>query len=72
MTAQTSKSVCQRHPDVSAHISRLTISTDRVVAERSMLIKNMLEDVGDEITQGNPIPIPNVCCLKSLFVLDHL
>jgi len=36
------------------------IEVDRVVAERSMLIKNMLEDVGDEITQGNPIPIPNV------------
>ncbi|CAG7555397.1 unnamed protein product [Fusarium equiseti] len=37
------------------------IEVDRVVAERSMLIKNMLEDVGDEsITQSNPIPIPNV------------
>jgi len=38
-----------------------TIEVDRFVAERSMLIKNMLEDVGDEaINQGNPIPIPNV------------
>ncbi|KAG8665868.1 E3 ubiquitin ligase complex SCF subunit scon-3 [Fusarium poae] len=38
-----------------------TIEVDRVVAERSMLIKNMLEDVGDDsITQTNPIPIPNV------------
>jgi S-phase kinase-associated protein 1 len=37
------------------------IEVDRVVAERSMLIKNMLEDVGDEsINQSNPIPIPNV------------
>ncbi|CEI38979.1 hypothetical protein FVEN_g10062 [Fusarium venenatum] len=37
------------------------IEVDRVVAERSMLIKNMLEDVGDDsITQANPIPIPNV------------
>lgn len=37
------------------------IEVERVVAERSMLIKNMLEDVGDEsITQSNPIPIPNV------------
>jgi hypothetical protein len=27
-----------------------------------MLIKNMLDDVGDEsIRQDNPIPIPNVC-----------
>lgn len=38
-----------------------TIEVDRVVAERSMLIKNMLEDVGDDsIQQDNPIPIPNV------------
>ncbi|KAI1020497.1 hypothetical protein LB504_010177 [Fusarium proliferatum] len=37
------------------------IEVDRVVAERSMLIKNMLEDIGDEgINAGNPIPIPNV------------
>ncbi|KAF4952871.1 hypothetical protein FSARC_12553 [Fusarium sarcochroum] len=37
------------------------IEVDRVVAERSMLIKNMLEDIGDDgITQSNPIPIPNV------------
>ncbi|SPO02756.1 probable SKP1 - kinetochore protein complex CBF3, subunit D [Cephalotrichum gorgonifer] len=34
---------------------------DRAVAERSMLIKNMLEDLGDEsISKDNPIPIPNV------------
>ncbi|UQC77831.1 Skp1 family protein [Colletotrichum lupini] len=39
----------------------ITIPVDRVVAERSMLIKNMLEDVGDDaISQENPIPIPNV------------
>ncbi|KAF4996094.1 s-phase kinase-associated 1 [Fusarium heterosporum] len=37
------------------------IEVDRAVAERSMLIKNMLEDIGDEmIAQSNPIPIPNV------------
>ncbi|KAH6896988.1 Skp1 family, dimerization domain-containing protein [Thelonectria olida] len=37
------------------------IEVDRAVAERSMLIKNMLEDVGDEsISQDTPIPIPNV------------
>ena len=37
------------------------IEVDRVVAERSMLIKNMLEDIGDEgINAENPIPIPNV------------
>ncbi|KAF4923245.1 E3 ubiquitin ligase complex SCF subunit scon-3 [Colletotrichum viniferum] len=39
----------------------ITLPVDRVVAERSMLIKNMLEDVGDDaISQENPIPIPNV------------
>ncbi|KAK2025795.1 Skp1 family protein [Colletotrichum zoysiae] len=39
----------------------ITIPVDRAVAERSMLIKNMLEDVGDDsISQENPIPIPNV------------
>ncbi|KAG5982629.1 E3 ubiquitin ligase complex SCF subunit scon-3 [Claviceps digitariae] len=38
-----------------------TIEVDRVVIERSMLIKNMLDDIGDElISQTNPIPIPNV------------
>ncbi|OAQ70457.1 SCF complex subunit Skp1 [Pochonia chlamydosporia 170] len=38
-----------------------TIEVDRVVAERSMLIKNMLDDLGDaNIREDNPIPIPNV------------
>ncbi|KAK8149547.1 hypothetical protein MY1884_005356 [Beauveria asiatica] len=38
-----------------------TMEVDRAVCERSMLIKNMLEDVGDgSIRQDNPIPIPNV------------
>ncbi|OAA39497.1 SKP1 component [Beauveria brongniartii RCEF 3172] len=38
-----------------------TMEVDRAVCERSMLIKNMLEDVGDgNIRQDNPIPIPNV------------
>ncbi|GAB0131931.1 E3 ubiquitin ligase complex SCF subunit scon-3 [Epichloe bromicola] len=37
------------------------IEVDRVVVERSMLIKNMLDDIGDDmINQSNPIPIPNV------------
>ncbi|KAI9166893.1 E3 ubiquitin ligase complex SCF subunit scon-3 [Paramyrothecium foliicola] len=37
------------------------IEVDRAVADRSILIKNMLEDVGDDsIRQDNPIPIPNV------------
>ncbi|KZF22591.1 E3 ubiquitin ligase complex SCF subunit sconC, variant [Xylona heveae TC161] len=35
------------------------IPVDREVAERSILIKNMLEDVGDAAA-NEPIPIPNV------------
>ncbi|GAB1320392.1 E3 ubiquitin ligase complex SCF subunit scon-3 [Madurella fahalii] len=35
------------------------IEVDRVVAERSMLIKNLLEDLGDDVASA-PIPIPNV------------
>jgi S-phase kinase-associated protein 1 len=43
-----------------------TIEVERVVAERSMLIKNLLEDTGDDaISQSNPIPIPNVSFLRS-------
>jgi len=37
----------------------VSIVADRVVAERSMLIKNMLEDLGDEVA-ATPVPIPNV------------
>jgi S-phase kinase-associated protein 1 len=33
------------------------ISVERDVAERSILIKNLLEDIGDN---GDAIPIPNV------------
>ena len=33
--------------------------TEREVAERSILIKNMMEDIGDQ-TIGEAIPIPNV------------
>lgn len=37
-----------------------TIEVERCVAERSMLIKNMIEDLGDEAVANQPIPIPNV------------
>ncbi|KAL2136111.1 hypothetical protein VTI74DRAFT_5334 [Chaetomium olivicolor] len=37
-----------------------TIEVDRVVAERSMLIKNLIEDLGDDAIANNAIPIPNV------------
>ncbi|KAH7329225.1 Skp1 family, dimerization domain-containing protein [Stachybotrys elegans] len=37
------------------------MEVDRAVADRSILIKNMLEDLGDDaISSSNPIPIPNV------------
>lgn len=37
----------------------LTRLADRVVAERSVLIKNLIEDLGDDVV-SSPIPIPNV------------
>lgn len=37
----------------------VSISIDRAVAERSMLIKNMMEDLGDEAS-NQAVPIPNV------------
>ncbi|KAF1998904.1 putative E3 ubiquitin ligase complex SCF subunit sconC [Amniculicola lignicola CBS 123094] len=37
----------------------IDITVDRQVAERSILIKNLLEDLGGESTD-EPIPIPNV------------
>jgi S-phase kinase-associated protein 1 len=43
----------------------IDITVDRQVAERSILIKNLLEDLGGESTD-EPIPIPNVshACLQ--------
>jgi len=39
----------------------VSIEVDRAVAERSMLIKNLLDDLGsDSISQSNAIPIQNV------------
>lgn len=44
-----------------------SFSIDRAVAERSILLKNMLEDVGESDT---PIPLPNVTgkVLKKVFI----
>ncbi|KAK4146159.1 Skp1 family, dimerization domain-containing protein [Dichotomopilus funicola] len=36
------------------------VEVDRAVAERSMLIKNLIDDLGDEAIIGGAIPIPNV------------
>jgi S-phase kinase-associated protein 1 len=38
----------------------VTLEVDRVVAEKSMLIKNLIDDLGDESVAATPIPIPNV------------
>jgi S-phase kinase-associated protein 1 len=37
----------------------ITMKVERPVAERSILIKNLLEDLGGESDES--IPIPNVC-----------
>jgi len=37
----------------------VAIDVERPVAERSMLVKNMMEDLGDAAI-GTPVPIPNV------------
>lgn len=42
------------------------ITVDRQVAERSVLIVNMLEDMGGEITQAIPIPNVNESVLKKV------
>jgi len=36
------------------------MTVDRDVAQRSILIKNMVDDLGDETGTGEAIPIPNV------------
>jgi hypothetical protein len=43
---------------------------DRIVAERSILIRNMLEDLGDEQVIGQAIPIPNVSPPTSVLADD--
>jgi SCF ubiquitin ligase, SKP1 component len=41
--------------------------TERTTAERSVLIKNMLEDLGDS---GEAIPIPNVSVYPEIFSIQ--
>lgn len=36
------------------------INSERIVAERSVLIKNLIDDLGEEAVLAEPIPIPNV------------
>jgi S-phase kinase-associated protein 1 len=48
---------------------QVTLKIDRDVAERSILIKNLIDDIGEENLE--PIPIPNVrgCLFFCLCVL---
>ena len=39
----------------------MVLDVEREVAERSILIKNMIEDMGEEVI-SDVIPIPNVRC----------
>ena len=44
-----------------ARVRTLMCCTEKAVAERSILIKNMMEDIGDQ-TMNEAVPIPNVSC----------
>lgn len=48
---------CRRAPRRLSNV-QANSDVERQVAERSILIKNLLEDLGTE--SGEPIPIPNV------------
>lgn len=47
----------------------ICLGTEREVAERSILIKNMLEDLGDS---GEAIPIPNVSDSSQTYPAEEL
>ncbi|KAK3333608.1 Skp1 family, dimerization domain-containing protein [Cercophora scortea] len=53
MTEKVSKVTLESNDNVRIQI-------DRAVAERSMLIKNLMEDLGDDAVADSAIPIPNV------------
>jgi len=36
------------------------ITVDREVADRSVLLKNLIEDLGEENVGNTPVPLPNV------------
>ncbi|KAJ3061740.1 hypothetical protein HDU98_002367 [Podochytrium sp. JEL0797] len=46
-----------------------TFAVERIVAERSVLLKNMIEDVGD--SDDSPIPLPNVSAAILKKVLEY-
>jgi S-phase kinase-associated protein 1 len=45
------------------------MEVERPVAERSILIKNLLEDLGGDATES--IPIPNVCTHLPRYLQEH-
>jgi S-phase kinase-associated protein 1 len=55
--------VAKEHQLTLTTSDNATVSVDREVAERSILIKNLLEDIGES---DEPIPIPNVCARHHL------
>lgn len=58
VTIELGESPCIVPPQTATNPDMLP---DRAVAERSMLIKNLLDDLGsDSITATSPIPIQNV------------
>lgn len=60
MVGMSSPKGCSLQQSLFESPRKLTVA-DRNVAERSVLIKNMLEDLGDAST-SEVIPIPNVSC----------
>lgn len=56
-----SKLVRQRRRSSVPRLSQQLTVSDRAVAERSILVKNLIDDLGVEaVTPQTPIPIPNV------------
>lgn len=55
------KLVRQRRRSSVPRLSQQLTVSDRAVAERSILVKNLIDDLGVEaVTPQTPIPIPNV------------
>jgi len=46
------------------------ITIDRAVADRSILLKNMIEDLGEDSVQNTPVPLPNVHCSVPVHLLS--
>lgn len=80
-SAEITVGMSQRFPPPLLYLSRssesgvtlwalLTAAIDRDVAERSVLIKNMMEDIGEQ-AMTEAIPIPNVSSQYSVKPLQE-